>query len=177
MLKFTEYLLGYPSDGVLATPDGVLYKSCGSVRNLYDNGSGYKFVRIYNRVTKKSKQYYVHRIIAELFLERPSELHTQVNHKDGNKANNSVDNLEWVTPSRNIRHSHKAGLNMNRRNYGSTVFRESTLMAKAYFYVKSGVMNITDTAKLFGMSRTTLSSVINKRSHKKATDIIDIFFI
>ena len=73
MLKSTEFLLGYTSDGVFATPDGVLYKSCGSVRCLYDNGSGHKFVRIYNRETKKARQYYVHRIIAELFLEKPSE--------------------------------------------------------------------------------------------------------
>jgi hypothetical protein len=47
---------------------------------------------------------HVHRIVAETFLSKP-EGAVEVNHKDGNKRNNRVDNLEWVTKSQNILHS------------------------------------------------------------------------
>ena len=47
----------------------------------------------------------VHKLVATAFLERLPE-HTQVNHKDGNRWNNHVDNLEWCTASENIQHAH-----------------------------------------------------------------------
>lgn len=52
----------------------------------------------------KKKQRYVHRLVAEAFL--PKEIgKTQINHKDGNKKNNVLCNLEWVSQSENVKHS------------------------------------------------------------------------
>jgi hypothetical protein len=50
----------------------------------------------------------VHRIVAELFLENPNK-YKFVNHKDFNKKNNAVSNLEWVTASQNSQHANDAG--------------------------------------------------------------------
>ena len=63
-----------------------------------DNG-GYKCVKIYN-VDKKYKYHYVHRLVWEVFVG-PIPEGLQINHKDENKSNNSLENLEIVTPKQN----------------------------------------------------------------------------
>lgn len=62
----------------------------------------------YYAVCLKSQYYYVHRLVAFEFLPQ-IEGKTEVNHKDRNKINNTVDNLEWVSPSENIAHSYNNG--------------------------------------------------------------------
>lgn len=51
----------------------------------------------------------VHQLVALAFIGHPNEL--TVNHKDGNKENNCIDNLEYITLSENMVHAHKTGLN------------------------------------------------------------------
>lgn len=67
------------------------------------SNSGYKMIRTQN------KDWYLHRLLAEHFIPNP-ENKPQVNHIDGNKLNNSLDNLEWVTQSENMRHAFDTGL-------------------------------------------------------------------
>ena len=72
--------------------------------------NGYMYV--YLNKNAKGKNCRVHRLIAEVFIDNLNNL-PQVNHIDGNKQNNRVDNLEWCTPKDNIRHSYKLGLSNN----------------------------------------------------------------
>lgn len=82
----------------------------GQVRRFYKdktktlkNRDGlYQTVCLSNHCKKHSVA--VHRLVAEHFLERP-EGATEVNHKDGNKHNNNVSNLEWVTQKENLKHA------------------------------------------------------------------------
>lgn len=64
----------------------------------HDNGNGYLFVNLYKH--NKSKREYVHRLVAMAFIPNPENKPT-VNHKDEDKQNNHVDNLEWMTYKEN----------------------------------------------------------------------------
>lgn len=62
----------------------------------------------YPVVSIRRKLYYAHRLVAETFLPNPSRK-PEVNHRDRNKANNHLNNLEWVTSSENKTHTYLTG--------------------------------------------------------------------
>lgn len=68
---------------------------------------GYKHVTL--QINKKAKRFRVHRLVAEAFIPNP-ENKPYVNHIDGNRQNNLVENLEWVTPAENTQHAVSSGL-------------------------------------------------------------------
>ena len=89
--------------------------SLGKIRNLkgkvlktYIQNSGYEQIKLNYQGLHIHKS--IHRLVAEAFITNPlNKLY--VNHIDGNKLNNTIDNLEWCTNSENILHARKTGLN------------------------------------------------------------------
>ena len=97
------------------TRRGVIRKGIFRViKQTLDKASGYYKVQLW--VNKKQKMCLVHRLIAQTFIPNPKNL-PQINHKDGNKRNNNIDNLEWVTDKENKAHGYKNGFYNNL--YGS----------------------------------------------------------
>lgn len=70
--------------------------------------NGYLHVSLHMEDGRRT-QVCIHRLVAEHFLPNPYHF-DQVNHKDGNKENNHVDNLEWCNQSQNVQHALKNGL-------------------------------------------------------------------
>ena len=69
--------------------------------------TGYKTVSLWKNNKGSSKT--IHRLVATAFIPNPTNL-PEVNHIDGNKLNNHVSNLEWITPSGNRQHAYDTGL-------------------------------------------------------------------
>jgi len=79
----------------------IISKTRGTKMSTHDNGRGYLILSF--RINGESKVKAVHRVVAEAFIPNPNNL-TDVDHIDGNKRNNHVSNLRWVTHGENIRH-------------------------------------------------------------------------
>lgn len=75
---------------------GTIYSVCRNkirIKAQIDNGNGYKYVDLCG------KHFYIHRLVAKYFVANDNpKVKTEVHHKDGNKNNNSIDNLEWLSP-------------------------------------------------------------------------------
>lgn len=72
------------------------------------NRTGYNFIMLTDSIGE-AKNCKVHRLVAIAFIDNPFNKKT-VNHKDGDKTNNSLDNLEWATYSENMKHAVESGL-------------------------------------------------------------------
>jgi hypothetical protein len=92
-------------DGLITTRRRAGTKG-GTVKQWKDV-HGYWNVRL--TIDGKPKNYRVHRLLATAFIPNPVGL-PQINHKDGNPANNTLSNLEWCTVSQNLSHAYKLGL-------------------------------------------------------------------
>lgn len=82
-------------------PDGRVIGRKGTFLKLHKGSSGYLQLNTWNNYAQKS--YLLHRLVAMAFIPNPENL-AEVNHKDGNKLNNRVENLEWCTRSQNMKH-------------------------------------------------------------------------
>lgn len=88
----------------------------GNVKNIKTNkilvgdtnSCGYK--RVLLKIDNKFKKYFIHRLVATLFIKNECKNKNIVNHIDGNKKNNNFNNLEWVTRKENDIHAFKNNL-------------------------------------------------------------------
>lgn len=147
---------------------------------LSDNGAGYltfPIVSYKNEDGKwRSKREYVHRLVATYFLPNSDNL-PQVNHKDCDKSNNRVDNLEWSKRSDNIDHAHAMGRMKNRTENADIDILEVMQVIDLYVSVKRDSVGISEKARQMDLPRTTASSIMNKRSRVRITNAIDVYLL
>lgn len=120
--------------------------------------SGYPRVSLYK--DGKSNFVFVHRLVAQMFLD-DVELTTemQVNHKDGIKNNNHVENLEWCTRSENLKHAHEIGIKKALKGeelWNSKLTEENVREIREL--LKQGLTGVS-IAKRFGVHPMQISSI------------------
>lgn len=108
----------------------------------------------------------VHRVIAETFLEKEKEKNF-INHKDGNKTNNNIDNLEWCTRSENIRHAYNNGLihpKKGENNGRAKLSQEDVEYIRSVYRPLDPNYGAKALAKVFGVAPQTISAVVYKQN-------------
>ena len=115
----------------------------------------------YKRIKAGGKSWYVHRLVAETFLPNP-ENKTEVNHKNGNKTDNRVENLEWSTRSENLKHAFEAGLH----NQLGEAHRSNKLSKESVLEIRQNAQGLSQEAlgTKYGVSQKAISSIINRKT-------------
>jgi len=127
------------------------------------NQKGYYLVGLYNI---ESKRYYklVARLVAEAFIPNPKNK-LEVNHKDGIKARNYKDNLEWMTCKENINHAIEIGLRVRqpkgKKRVPVAVYDYPTMI------LKSEHQTINDAVRTYNVSQGNIWGIINRGNRKQ----------
>lgn len=102
---------GYEDRYAVSTKGKVYSKKLKKCLQPIKTKKGYLSIELWRNYKRKVVK--IHRLVAETFLENPFSK-KEINHKDGNKHNNCVENLEWCTRSENMLHAYSAGLRKQR---------------------------------------------------------------
>ena len=103
----------------------------------------------------------VHRLVAICFIPNDDiKNKTQIDHIDGDKTNNNVDNLEWVTPKENVSRAYALGLRIPRKGekHPNNIFSE-TAVRRACELLEENKLTIEKIGKLCGMSRKYVQKI------------------
>lgn len=112
----------------------------------------------------KHKLFRIHRAVASTFIPNDN-FELEVNHIDGDKTNNQVENLEWVTGSENVRHAYTNGLTKPCRGINHPC---SKLSEQDVLWIKQNAREygIRKTARKFGVSHTVVLGILNNERWK-----------
>lgn len=135
---------------------GYIINPYGKRLKPNDIGGGYHQVTLCGQGDRKSVL--VHRIIAKLFVFNPFG-YSEVNHKDGDPSNNHYSNLEWVTPSQNVKHAYDLKGKRVRPNRGSLDrFQVGTIRSIG------NTVPVIQLARYFKVNRSTVRMVLNNKT-------------
>jgi len=137
------------------TKDGEIYRDGEKVKP-------YKHHKGYLQIWHKKKNTYVHRLVAEEYIPNPDNK-PQVNHKNGNKEDNRVENLEWVTNAENWEHSKKNGLWYNGYNEKRKLSWEQAQQIRTLR--KTTKMTYKQLSHIFEVSTSTIKDIVKYKKY------------
>lgn len=132
----------------------------GQSIRLQGSHDGYSVVRLKRSGLHKLLR--VHRIALIAFVSPPPFADAQVNHIDGNKKNNVVSNLEWVTKSENMKHAYRTGLQLPQRGEQHSHAKLSERQVIEIRDRYSRGETTTQLALAFGIRRRSMSDVVRR---------------
>lgn len=116
----------------------------------------------------KPKTFKIHRLVAETFIPNPENKET-VNHKDGNKLNNAVINLEWSTRSEQMYHAYQHKLKLSdvgTQNSNSNLSDDDIKYIRKIFVKNSRACGATALGKKFNVSHRTILNIVERKTYK-----------
>ena len=138
--------------------NGIARLQRGKVLKLKRNNRGYLIARL--RCNGIEKNELVHRLVAAAFIGIPEE-GQEINHLDGDKANNVPGNLEWCTRSENLVHAYESGLRVARWGTATGVAKlkpSDVLQARRWYH--SGKYSQSEIARIFSVCPSTISRAV-----------------
>jgi hypothetical protein len=131
-------------------------------------GTGYPFVSVADVRAGKKRNRAIHRLVAEAFLG-PCPPGYEVNHKNGDKLDARPVNLEYVSPSDNLRHAYRAGLRKAAPVYGEAHGRSKLTSEEVEAVRRESARGATQRAiaAKFGVHQGTIWSIVN--GHTRAS--------
>lgn len=141
----------------ILTKNGVFKNKKESILKTTVSTSGYHSVMLC--VNDVRSRFYVHRLVAKMFLPRLFENYV-VNHKDGNKLNNNFSNLEWVSIQENVDHSIENGLTpQGEKSTSAKLSSKNVLVIRRLFKINPK-FNRNEVSRKLGVSESTIRKII-----------------
>lgn len=142
----------------------------GKVLRPCINRDGYEMIRFQSEGKKVVRT--VHRLVAKSFIPNP-EGKPCVNHKDLNKRNNVVSNLEWCTYKENLEHASENGVLYSKRGEESNLTKYTEEQVRQVYALCKQGFSQSKAGRIIGMPRATVASIMQKVSWKDVTDSLD----
>ena len=135
---------------------------------LVTRTKGHDYEKVLLSKNGVGKTFLIHRLVAKAFIPNP-ENKPEVNHIDGNKKNNCVENLEWMTCSENTKHAFDTGLAKVLRGANNGAARltpEQIKEIRATYKKDSKTFCGTALAKKYHVGPSTISRIVNNETYK-----------
>ena len=149
------------------TSDGLIYSdNSGLMKTRNRAGTNYQIINL-SKLDGSKRTFRVHRLVMMAFnpVENMDEL--EVNHIDGNKKNNKLENLEWCTASENQIHAFKTGLNKSRRGEESNFSKLTNDDVKKVFELREEGFLQREIAEIVGCTKSNISCILRGKSWKE----------
>ena len=133
------------------------------ILQLNPDSDGYLIVGLHKN--GKCKTAKIHRLVAEAFIQNPNR-YKEVNHKDENKKNNSVENLEWCTTQYNLTYGHRLECAKGENNHLHKLTKEQVIEIRRMYKKGDPQLGQSALGRKYGVAHGSIAWIVNRKSWK-----------